>query len=104
MVLLPIITLAGQHVTNMSAKTTEEKLHDVIRDNLQGITLRTHEIDFDSLENSTRWHEDLKMDSLDDVEMLMAIEEEFGIEITDDEAISMETIGDTIRIIDAKLV
>jgi acyl carrier protein len=43
-----------------------------------------------------RFVEDLKADSLDTVELVMAIEEEFGIEIKDEAAEKMRTVGDVV--------
>ena len=40
--------------------------------------------------------EDLGADSLDTVELVMAFEEEFGIEIPDEDAEKMQTVGDAI--------
>mgnify|MGYP001065097207 CR=1 FL=1 len=44
--------------------------------------------------------EDLKADSLDIVEMVMAIEEEFGIEIPDEDAEKLKTVGDALNYLD----
>ena len=44
--------------------------------------------------------DDLGADSLDTVEILMAIEEEFGIEIPDEDAENAKTVGDVISYID----
>ena len=41
--------------------------------------------------------EDLGADSLDTVELVMAFEEEFGIEIPDEDAEKLQTVGDAIR-------
>jgi acyl carrier protein len=41
--------------------------------------------------------EDLGADSLDTVELVMAFEEEFGIDIPDEDAEGMRTVGDAIR-------
>lgn len=41
-----------------------------------------------------RFQEDLNADSLDVVELIMALEEEFGIEIPDDDVANMKTVGD----------
>ncbi|MBI4544348.1 MAG: acyl carrier protein [Gemmatimonadetes bacterium] len=41
--------------------------------------------------------EDLGADSLDTVELVMAFEEEFGIEIPDEDAEQLQTVGDAIR-------
>ncbi len=46
--------------------------------------------------------EDLGADSLDTVELVMAFEEEFGIEIPDEDAEKMSTVGDAIKYIEEK--
>ena len=46
-----------------------------------------------------RFVDDLGADSLDTVEILMAIEEEFGIEIPDEDAENAKTVEDVIRYI-----
>ena len=43
--------------------------------------------------------EDLGADSLDTVELVMAFEEEFGIEIPDEDAEKMQTVGDAVSYI-----
>ena len=46
--------------------------------------------------------DDLGADSLDTVELVMALEEEFGIEIPDEDAEKMATVGDAVRYIETK--
>jgi len=46
--------------------------------------------------------DDLGADSLDTVELVMALEEEFGIEIPDEDAEKMSTVGDAIKYIEDK--
>ena len=46
--------------------------------------------------------EDLGADSLDTVELVMALEEEFGIEIPDEDAEKMSTVGDAMKYIEEK--
>ncbi|HSL70518.1 MAG TPA: acyl carrier protein [Longimicrobiales bacterium] len=46
--------------------------------------------------------EDLGADSLDTVELVMAFEEEFGIEIPDEDAEQLQTVGDAIRYLQSK--
>lgn len=43
---------------------------------------------------------DLGADSLDIVEMLMTLEEEFGITIPDEETVDIKTVGDIVNVID----
>ncbi len=47
--------------------------------------------------------DDLGADSLDTIELVMALEEEFGIDITDDDASAIQTVGDVVRVIDARI-
>ena len=44
--------------------------------------------------------DDLGADSLDIVELVMALEDEYGIEISDEDAEKIETVGDAIRYIE----
>ena len=46
--------------------------------------------------------DDLGADSLDTVELVMALEEAFGIEIPDEDAEKMTTVGDAIKYIEGK--
>ncbi|WP_419935586.1 acyl carrier protein [Candidatus Palauibacter sp.] len=46
--------------------------------------------------------DDLGADSLDTVELVMAFEEEFGIEIPDEDAETMQTVGEAIEYLDSK--
>lgn len=46
--------------------------------------------------------DDLGADSLDTVELIMALEEEFGVEIPDEDAEKMTTVGDAIKYIEEK--
>ena len=50
-----------------------------------------------------RFIEDLGADSLDQVELVMALEEEFGSDIPDEEAEKLTTVGDAIKYIESKL-
>ena len=47
--------------------------------------------------------DDLGADSLDTVELVMALEEEFGIEIPDEDAEKMTTVGEAIKYIEDKI-
>jgi acyl carrier protein len=47
--------------------------------------------------------EDLDADSLDIVELVMALEEEFSLEISDDEVEKIKTVGDVVRYIEANV-
>ena len=57
-------------------------------------------VDADKVVESASFIEDLGADSLDTVELVMAFEEEFGIEIPDDAAESIVTVGDAVKYIE----
>ena len=54
----------------------------------------------DTITLETSLTEDLEADSLDAVEVIMALEDEFGIEIPDEEAENFKTIGDICKFIE----
>ena len=57
-------------------------------------------VEADKVTDNASFIEDLGADSLDTVELVMAFEEEFGIEIPDDAAESIVTVGDAVKYID----
>jgi len=57
-------------------------------------------VDADNVTENASFIEDLGADSLDTVELVMAFEEEFGIEIPDDAAESIVTVGDAVKYIE----
>ncbi len=54
-------------------------------------------IDIDTIDENTNIVSDLGADSLDVVEMLMTIEEEYGIVVPDDVVVTFVTVGDVAR-------
>lgn len=52
--------------------------------------------------DQAKFIDDLGADSLDTVELVMALEEEFGIEIPDEDAEKMVSVGDAIKYIEDK--
>ncbi len=57
-------------------------------------------VEADQVAPASSFIDDLGADSLDTVELVMAFEEEFGIEIPDDAAEKIATVGDAIKFID----
>jgi len=58
-------------------------------------------VEADKVQEAASFIDDLGADSLDTVELVMAFEEEFGIEIPDDAAETIQSVGDAIKFIDA---
>lgn len=67
-----------------------EKVIDII---CETANLELGEVDITS---ETNFRDDLDMDSLNAVELVMAIEDEFNIEISDDTAENFSTVGDLV--------
>ena len=57
-------------------------------------------VDEEQVKPAARFREDLEADSLDPVELIMAFEEEFDGEISDEEAQKITTVGEAIAYID----
>ncbi len=74
---------------------TEERVRKIIVDLLG--------VDASKVTRDARFREDLEADSLDLVELIMEFEQEFGGEISDDEAQKIETVGQVIEYIDSKM-
>lgn len=69
----------------------------------QKIVIEHIGVSAEQLTTDADFHDDLGCDSLDMIELTMAAEEEFGIEITDDEAAGIETFGGALTLIERKL-
>ena len=74
----------------------------MILERLKEIVAEQLEIDAETITAETRLNEDLNADSLDVVEMLMSLEEEFNITVPEDEAVNIKTVGDIIALIESK--
>jgi acyl carrier protein len=70
------------------AENIQEKVTEIIVEQL-GVTA-------DQVKPESKMIEDLGADSLDAVELVMAVEEEFGIEVPDEEAEKLISVGDII--------
>ena len=55
------------------------------------------EVDIKQLSPEAKFIEDLGADSLDIVELVMALEEEFGLDIPDEDADKLKTVGDALN-------
>uniref|UniRef100_A0A6T5Y4V4 Acyl carrier protein n=1 Tax=Thalassionema nitzschioides TaxID=33649 RepID=A0A6T5Y4V4_9STRA len=84
-----------------SRTRTSLALSDAEYETLQNIIAEQLEADVSKVKKEASFTEDLDADSLDVVEMVMAIEEEFEIEIEDESASAIKTVGDVCDYLDA---
>ena len=59
-------------------------------------------VDEEKIVESAKVIDDLGADSLDVVEMLMTLEDEFNVTVTDEESVTLKTVGDIVKLIDSK--
>jgi acyl carrier protein len=71
-----------------------EKIQKIVAENLN--------VAEDQVTPEAKFIEDLGADSLDQVELVMALEEQFGAEIPDEDAEKLTTVGDAIKYIESK--
>ena len=76
----------------MSDKPIEQRVKDIIVEQLG--------VKPDQVVPSAKFIEDLGADSLDTVELVMALEEEFGIEVPDEQAEKLQSVGDVIKYVE----
>lgn len=74
-----------------------------IESKVQSILAEQLAVDADKVVAGARYAEDLNADSLDLVEAVLALEEEFGIEVPEEEMDGVKTVGQTVDLVIAKL-
>ena len=67
-----------------------------VQESLQEIVSRTLGLDKEQIINSNSFLADMPVDSLDIVEVVMALEDEFGLTISEDDLQQMKTVADVI--------
>jgi acyl carrier protein len=72
----------------------EDKVKDIIAEQLG--------VKKEEIKPESSFVDDLGADSLDTVEVVMALEEEFGVEIPDEDAEKITTVGDAVKYIEEK--
>ena len=76
----------------MADKPIEQRVKDIIVEQLG--------VKPDQVTPEAKFVEDLGADSLDIVELIMALEEEFGIEVPDEQAEKLQSVGDVIKYVE----
>lgn len=84
------MTMAGTTTTG----NTEERVRNIICDQLA--------VEPEKVTTTASFIDDLGADSLDIVELVMTMEEEFDMEIPDEEAEKLRTVGDVVKYIATK--
>ena len=79
----------------MDRAEIEARLTDLLVDELG--------IERESITMDARFEEDLEVDSLGVVELLMALEDNFGVKIPDEEAEQISTVGEAVDLVQKKL-
>ncbi|MEZ4768205.1 MAG: acyl carrier protein [Caldilineales bacterium] len=74
---------------------------DAIFEKVKAIIVEQLGCDEDKVTMEASFRDDLDADSLDLVELIMAFEEEFGGEISDEEAQTITTVGEAVNFLDA---
>ena len=79
----------------MAEKNISERVKKIVAEQLG--------VDENEVKEESSFVDDLGADSLDTVELVMALEEEFNAEIPDEEAEKLTTVGDAIKYIETKV-
>mgnify|MGYP001561904895 FL=1 len=75
---------------------------EVSQDKVKQIIAEQLGVKKEEVTDNAKFVDDLGADSLDTVELVMALEEEFGVEIPDEDAEKLSTVGDALRYIEEK--
>lgn len=76
----------------MASKTIKERVYTMVKEHLG--------VQDSKLKDEAHIINDLGADSLDHVELIMAAEEEFKVNIEDDDAMKVETLGDMVKLME----
>ena len=76
----------------MADKPIDQRVKEIIVEQLG--------VKADQVTPEAKFIEDLGADSLDTVELVMAFEEEFGIDVPDEEAEKLQSVGDVVRYVE----
>lgn len=74
-----------------------------VQERITGIIVELLGVEEDKVALEAKFREDLEADSLDLVELIMAFEEEFGGEISDEDAQSITTVGQAVEYVSTRM-
>lgn len=78
-------------------------MSDNLRDKVKEVIVNKLGVEPSEVTDSASWVDDLGADSLDTVELIMAFEETFDLEIPDEDAETLKTVGDAISYLESKM-
>jgi acyl carrier protein len=84
-------------------RSLKEENKMAVADKVKSIIAEQLSVKKEEVTDQASFVDDLGADSLDTVELVMGLEEEFGIEIPDEDAEKMTTVGDAIKYIEDKI-
>jgi acyl carrier protein len=90
----PSVSISAGH------KDEDKTIMSDVAERVKKIVIEHLGVDADKVVDNANFIEDLGADSLDTVELVMAFEEEFSVEIPDDAAETIVTVGDAIRFLE----
>lgn len=72
----------------------------MVFEKVQAIVAEQLNVEKEKVQMETNFVEDLNADSLDQVELIMAVEDEFGIEVPDEVVQEIRTVGDIVKVLE----
>jgi len=72
-------------------------------DGVKGVLVEKLRIEEGKITEEASFEKDLKLDSLDQIELIMKLQDEFGMEISDDDARTLLTVGEAVKYIERRL-
>ena len=94
------VSISERRETGQAPAEQEERKMSDTAERVKKIVVEHLGVEEDKVVDNASFIDDLGADSLDTVELVMAFEEEFGIEIPDDAAENIQTFGDAVKFID----
>src|SRR5919112_4967046 len=94
--------VCAKRLLTFGASRREEEIPMSVEDRVKSIIVEQLGVDAEEVTPEASFVEDLGADSLDTVELIMAFEEEFGVEISDDEAEKIRKVRDAVEYIDKR--
>jgi acyl carrier protein len=79
----------------MGARMTRDEVLNLVRDHLA----EELEVDREVIGEGTRFKQDLEADSLDLYELVMELEDRYGVKISEEQAVGIETVGDAVSFV-----